>query len=108
MPTVSRQRSSFTVSSQDWRRTNAKLREQREQPPPVTVRFACPVCGGEHTRLEHAAPGCHGLTDTELQALRSSAVDELVNAVRHDAPLEHIRGVVAVLDVVDARLSGAS
>ena len=48
------------------------------------------------------------LTETELHALRSSAVDELVNAVRHGAPLEHINGVVAVLDVVDARLSGAT
>jgi hypothetical protein len=27
-----------------------------------------------------------------------------VNAVRHDAPAEHVRAVVAVFDVVDARL----
>jgi hypothetical protein len=106
MPTVSRRRSSFTVSSQDWKRANAKLREQREQPPPVTVRFACPVCGGEHTRLEHAAPGCHRLDDRQLQELRVSDVDELVNAVRHDAPLEHIKGVVAVLDAVQTVRSG--
>ncbi len=107
MPAVSRRRASFTVS-QDWRRTSAKLREQREQPPPVTVRYACPICGQAHDRLSHDAPGCHGLTDTELHALRSSVVDELVNAIRHDAPQDHIKGVIAVLDVVDARLSRAS
>jgi hypothetical protein len=32
------------------------------------------VCGSEHIRLEHAAPGCNGLTDTELQALGISVV----------------------------------
>jgi hypothetical protein len=39
-----------------------------------------------------------------MQELRANAVDELVNAARHDAPAEHIKGVIAVLDVVDARL----
>ena len=41
--------------------------------PTVTIRYQCPVCGDQHTRLEHAAPGCHGLTDTELHALRSAS-----------------------------------
>jgi hypothetical protein len=64
----------------------------------------CPVCGGVHDRLAHDAPGCFGLTHAELQALRVSALDELLDAVRHDAPQNHIKGVVAVLDVVDASL----
>ncbi len=103
-----RRRASITRSAQSWGRAEARIRQARNQPAAVTIRYRCPVCGGEHTRLEHAAPGCHGLTDTELQQLRISVVDELVNAVRRDAPLEHIKGVVAVLDVVDARLSGAT
>jgi len=36
-----------------------------------------------------------------MQELRANAVDD---AARHDAPAEHIKGVIAVLDVVDARL----
>ena len=105
---MSRRHNTITRSAQSWGRAEARIRQARDQPAAVTIRYQCPVCGDEHTRLEHAAPGCHGLTDTELHALRSSVVDELVNAVRHDAPLEHIKGVVAVLDVVDARLSGAT
>jgi hypothetical protein len=80
----------------------------RQNPSPVTTRFMCPICGGVHDRASHDASGCVGLTDAELQALRVRVVDEPVDAVRHDAPLEHIKGVVAVLDVVDARLSGAT
>jgi hypothetical protein len=101
---VSRRRATVVRASRNWARTEARLREARNQPADVTVRYACPLCGKTHTRLEHAAPGCHGLTDVQLQELRASAVDELVNAVRHDAPAEHIKDVVAVLDVVDARL----
>jgi hypothetical protein len=101
---VKRRRSSVGRSSASWARDNARIRQARQQPADVTVRYACPICGEQHDRVSHAAPGCFGLTDEQLQELRASAVDELVNAVRHDAPAEHIKDVIAVLDVVDTRL----
>jgi hypothetical protein len=101
---VSRRRNSVARAGRSWTRDNARIRQARQQPADVTVRYACPICGQAHTRLEHAAPGCHGLDDEQLQELRARAVDELVHAVRQDAPAEHIKGVIAVLDVVDARL----
>jgi hypothetical protein len=101
---VSRRRTRVGRADAGWARDQARIRQARQQPADVTVRYACPICGQGHTRLEHGAPGCHGLDDKQLQELRASAVDELVNAVRHDAPPEHITGVIAVLDFVDARL----
>jgi hypothetical protein len=83
---MSRRRISFTRSGRHWSQTEAKLRQQRLEPPPVTVSYRCPICGEGHTRAEHAAPGTHGLTDDQLQDLRASAVDELINALRHNAP----------------------
>jgi hypothetical protein len=101
---LTRRLTSVARSQRSWSRAEARIRRARQQPAAVVVTFRCPICGQAHDRLSHDAPGCHGLTDTELHALRISAVDELVNAVRHDAPQDHIKGVVAVLDVVDARL----
>jgi hypothetical protein len=101
---VSRRRTSIVRSAQSWGRAEARIRQARGQPAAVSVRYQCPVCGGEHTRLEHAAPGCHGLTDAELQELRRRASDELVNAVRNGAEQDHINSVIAVLDVIDNRL----
>jgi hypothetical protein len=37
----------------------------------------------------------------------SSAVEELVNALRHDAPADHIKDVLAVVDVVERRLAAS-
>jgi hypothetical protein len=104
---MSRRRSSVTRSQQSWSRTDARVRQVRQQPAAVTVRFACPVCGLPHDRASHDAPGCFGLSDEQLQALRQSAVDELVNAVRHGAPPEHVKGVIKVLDTIDTRLTPA-
>jgi hypothetical protein len=42
-----------------------------------------------------------------LRALRASAVEELVNALRHDAPADHIRDVLAVVDVAERRLAAS-
>jgi hypothetical protein len=102
---MSRRRTSGARSARAWSRSEARIRQARDEPAAIAISFRRPVCGLEHDRASHAAPGCFGLTAAQLQVLRAGAVDELVNAVRHDAPPEHIRSVVAVLDVVDARLA---
>ncbi len=89
---MSRRHNSITRSARSWGRAEARIRQARAQPAAVTIRYRCPVCGGEHTRLEHAAPGCHGLTGTELQALRSSALDELRQRRRATARRTITRG----------------
>jgi hypothetical protein len=102
---MSRRRTSGTRGYLAWSRSEARIRQASAEPADIAIRFRCPVCGLEHDRASHAAPGCFGLTTAQLQVLRANAVDELVNAVRHDAPAEHVKAVVAVLDVVDARLA---
>jgi hypothetical protein len=67
----------------------------------------CPICGGEHDRPSHDAPGCFGLTTDQLRELRASAVDELVNALRNGAPADHVKDVLTVVDVVERRLAAS-
>jgi hypothetical protein len=91
-------------TAHQYAQERARRIQARLDPAPVTVLYRCPVCGGEHDRLSHDAPGCFGLTDTELRTLRESAIDELLNALRHDADVEHVQGVLAVIDVAERRL----
>jgi hypothetical protein len=98
---VSRKRSR---TSSHYHRDLSRAAQARANPAPIMTRYACPVCADEHRADEHDAPGVHGLDDTRLRALRASAVEELVNALRHDAPADHIRDVLAVVDVVERRL----
>jgi hypothetical protein len=101
---VSRRRTSVTRSARSWGIVEARIREQRDQPPPVVTRFVCPICGGRHTRLEHPAPGVHGRSVVELRELRRRAADELVTAVCAGAEADHIQRVAAVITTINSRL----
>jgi hypothetical protein len=92
-------------TSLQYHQERSRQAQARANPAPIATRYQCPVCGGEHDRRSHDAPGCFGLTADQLRELRASAVEELVNAVRSHAEQDHIDGVIAVLDVVDARLA---
>jgi hypothetical protein len=99
-------RSGPVVSRTDLQRRRDYSRQARARanPTPITTRYMCRICGDAHRTDEHDAPAVHGLSADELRALRTSAVEELVNALRHDAPADHVRGVLAVIDVAERRL----
>ena len=66
-------------------RRSTSAKRARRDPAPVAVRYACPICGGDHRRDEH---GLHRL-DTfrqlsphDLRDVRQQALEELWAAVR--------------------------
>ncbi len=62
----------------------------------MRVSYRCPVCGSPHDSK----------TEPGLRTLRELVRDELVSSVRGRADDEHISGVLAVLDDIEARMSG--
>ena len=72
--------------------------------PEIRRSFSCPKCGRAHHARECGQAGIEGLDSTsELARLRERVGDEVLRAVRHDAPRSEIRPLLELLDAIDAR-----
>jgi hypothetical protein len=102
---VSRRRSTTTRSSQAWARDERRLREARQTAAPVTVRYVCPRCGGDHHAHEHDLHGARGLTADELRRLRQQVAEETLLAVRRGADAAVLAQFAGLADALDTRLA---
>ena len=74
---------------------------------PLTVRHACPACGGDHPPEDHGladGAGFRALDASGLRRLRAQAVEELVSGVLYGAERDHLERVAQLVGRVDARL----
>lgn len=85
-----------------------RARRRQPEPAPVTTRYECPRCGGEHNLAEHRTLGQQGLSPDRLRALRAEVLEELALAVRRGADHAVLADFLAVLDGIDVRLERAS
>ena len=79
----------------------------RRDPAPVSTRYACPRCGGDHRADEHGVANLgefRRLDAHELRQLRADVLEELGAAVVAGAEAAHVEQVAALLSAVDARL----
>ena len=76
--------------------------------PPLTVRYACPVCGGDHPPEDHGladGAGFRALDASGLRRLRAEALEELLHGVLNGAERDHLERVAQLVGRVDARLA---
>jgi hypothetical protein len=74
---------------------------------PVTVRHACPVCGGDHPPEDHGladGAGFRALDASGLRRLRAEALEELLHGVLDGAERDHLERVAQLVSRIDARL----
>jgi hypothetical protein len=73
----------------------------------LTVRYACPICGGGHPPEDHGladGAGFRALDGDGLRRLRAEALEELLHGVLADAERDHLVRVAQLVRKVDARL----
>ena len=73
----------------------------------LTVRSACPTCGGDHPPEDHGladGAGFRALDPDGLRRLRVEALEELLHGVLDGAERDHLERVAQLVGRVDARL----
>jgi hypothetical protein len=79
----------------------------RLHPAPVSTRYACPRCGGDHRADEHGVAHLNEfrrLDADELRQLRTDVLEELGAAVVAGAEAAHVERVGLLLAAIDSRL----
>jgi hypothetical protein len=84
-----------------------RVHERRQPSITSTVRYACPLCGGDHPPQDHEladGAGFRALDASGLRRLRAEALEELVHGLLDGAERHHLERVAQLVGRVDARL----